>query len=339
MSTWILYFPGSWLPGKLQVLHMLGFLQGFAYGLFLSCIPWFIIGMVNPRAAVPREPAWRWQVIVRYWFLVPAIAFLLWLTSLWGGFGPSLAGWLAGLAAIAVEIPLERRWRRWRAMRAQQRREAEQIASAARRRAALEREQREAGIAVLDPQQPPEGADDVVLALCEAKQRLLDVRRPELATQADRLYTRYAHALDVLGAKFDERELTFERSRGLVAEVCRGAVDNLTAMASQAGGVSGIDAEFVRRRLAREGERLPAGEREALQRRLELVNETERLLRERSALNEAAITTLDDAAVAVARVETGRPQASIATDQALQDLRRFIDKAHSYAHRAQETPR
>lgn len=318
---------------------MLEFLQGFAYGLFLSCIPWFIIGMVNPRLAVATEPAWRWQVFVRYWFLVPVIAFLLWLTSLWGGFGPSLAGWLTGLAAIAIEIPLERQWRRWRARRAQRRLEAEQAAAAARRRAVLEREQREAGIAVLDPGDPPVGADDVVLALCEAKQRLLDVQRPEIATQADRLYTRYTHALDVLGAKFDERELTFERSRGLIAEVSRGAVDNLIAMASQARGVSGIDAEYVRRRLAREGDRLPAGERDALQQRLELVNDTERRLRERAARNEAAITALDDAAVAVARVETGRPQASVATDQALQDLRRFIDKAHSYGHSAQETTR
>lgn len=313
---------------------MLGFLQGFAYGLLVSCIPWFFIGMLNPGVAVPNEPPRRWQVVVRYWFVVPSIAFLLWLTSLWGGFSPTLGGWLTGLAAIAVEVPLERRWRQWRAARAQRRLEAARDAEAERRRAELEREQREAGIAVLDPQRPPAGADDVVLALCEAKRRLLAARRPDLAMQADRVYTRYGRALDVLQAKFDPREVTLERSRGLVAEVCRSAVDTLYAMASLADGVAAIDADFVRRRLQREDSRLPVQEREALRRRLALVDDTERRLGELSARNEAAMTALDHAAVAVARVETDRPQATIAADQALQELRRFIDKAALYGRSA-----
>lgn len=309
---------------------MFGFLQGFAYGLAVSCVPWFVAGMLNPRLAVPTEPPSRWEVVVRYWFVVPFIVFVLWLTSLWGGFSPTLAGWLAGLAAIAVELPVERRWRRWRAARAARRREAARDAEAARQRATLEREARESGVLVLEPARPPVGADDIVLALCEAKQRLLDARRPDLAAQADRLYTRYAHVLDVLGAKFDARELTFERSRGLVAEVCRGALDTLSTMASLARGVAGIDVAFVRRRLEREAAHLSVDERQALHRRLELFEDTERRLRELAARNEAALTALDDTAVAVARVETGRPQARVAADQALQDLRRFADKAALY---------
>lgn len=313
---------------------MLGFLQGFAYGLFLSCFAWFVIGMANPGLAVPDQPARRWQVVVRYWFVIPFIAFMLWLTSLWGGFGPTLGGWLVGLGAIAVGLPLERRWRRWRAAQAERRREAERDAEAARRRAELEREEREAGVAVLDPDRPPVGADDVVRALCESKRRLLEARRPELATQADRLYTRYAHVLDVLGDKFDAREVTFERSRGLVAEVCRGAVDNLNQMASLAAGVAMVDAAYVRRRLDREGHRLPPGEREALRRRLDLVEDTDRRLRELSGRNENALTALDDAAVAVSRVDTGRAQASITAERALDNLRRFADRAELYGRGA-----
>lgn len=313
---------------------MFGFLQGFAYGLAVSCVPWFVVGMLNPRLAVPTDPPSRWEVVVRYWFVVPFIVFVLWLTSLWGGFSPTLVGWLAGLAAIAVELPLERRWRRWRAARAARQREAVRDAEAALERAVLEREARESGVLVLEPARPPVGADDVVLALCEAKQRLLDARRPDLAAQADRLYTRYAHVLDVLGAKFDQRELTFERSRGLVAEVCRGALDTLSTMASLARGVAGIDVAFVRRRLEREAAHLSVDERQALHRRLELFEDTERRLRELAARNEAALTALDDTAVAVARVETSRPQARVAADQALQDLRRFADKAALYGRGA-----
>ena len=311
-------------------MHMFGFLQGFAYGLLVSCLPWFAVGMFDPRLAVPADPPTRWQVIVRYWFAAPFIGFLLWITSLWGGFEPTLGGWLAGLAAIPAEIFVERRWRRWKASKAEREREAARDAEAVRLRAALEREEREAGLRVLDPDDPPADADQIVLGLCAAKRRLLDFRRPDLATQTDRVYSRYAHVLDVIGSKFDQRELTYGRSRELVVEVCRSTLDNLATMTSLVSGVASIDADFVQRRLDRDGERLPAEERQALQRRLQLVNETEDRLRDLLARNELALTALDDTAVSVAALETGRPQARIAADQALQDLRRFVDGAARY---------
>lgn len=312
---------------------MLGFLQGFAYGLFLSCLPWFITGIINPRLALPTEPPRRWQVFLRYGLLTPFIAFILWLTSLWGGFSPSLEGWLVGLAALAVEIPVERRWRRARQRRAARRQQAALDAASAKRQARLEQEQREAGNAVLDPEQPPVGADDLVLALCHAKRELLQVHRPELATQADRLYTRYMRVLETLQNKFDPRELTLGRWQQLIAEVGRGAVDNLKRMASLAKGIDGIDPEYIRRRLSQPNPRLPEAERTALQRRQQLFEETEHQLRELSAANETALTALDDARVAIARIELSRPQANLAADLALQELRRYIDRAKLYEHR------
>lgn len=309
---------------------MLGFLQGFAYGLFFTCLPWFLIGMVSPRHALATLQPDRLQVVVRYWLLVPFIAFLLWLTSLWGGFGPTLPGWLAGLAAIAIELPLERRLRRWWRTRKQRRRDVQHAAEQARKRSEQARAASEAGVTTLDPEHPPADADEVILALCAAKQRLMAVRQPELAVQADRLYSRYRHVMEVLLARFDASELAFERSRTLVAEVCFAGVDNLSAMASQASGVAGVDGDFVRRRLRQEGEHLTVAERVTLKRRLALVEETERHLRDLSARNEAALTALDDAAVAMARIETGRPQASVSTEQALTDLRRFVGRAERY---------
>lgn len=311
---------------------MFGFLQGFAYGLFLSCMPWFITGILKPGLALPTEPPKRLQVVIRYGLLTPFIAFVLWLTSLWGGFSPSLEGWLAGLVAIAVEVPLERRWRRWRRQRAEKRLEARLEAEAARQRALLEQRQRESGNAVLNPEQPPVGADRLVLALCEAKRELLTLHRADLAIQTDRLYTRYSRVLDTLDAKFDPRELTRDRWRELVAEVCHGAIDNLNRMISLSRGIVGVDLDYVRHRLAKAAQ-LPEAERDALQRRLQLVEDTERQLRELSASNEAALTALDDARLAIARIETSRPQASLAADLALQELRRFIDRSELYGHR------
>ncbi|MGB7755143.1 MAG: hypothetical protein WBL23_03670 [Salinisphaera sp.] len=312
---------------------MFDFLQGFSYGLFLSCLPWFLVGMVDPRLAVPIEPPTRWHVVLRYVFGFPFLAFVLWLTSLWGGFSPSFLGWVAGLAALAVEIPAERGWRGWRRRREARRRQALEEARAREARTRSERARRETGVAELDPTSPPPDADDVVLALGRAKGVLLDARRADLAAQADRVYTRYRRVLDLLAAKFDSREVTFDRSRAMVVQVGLTAADNLQAMGSLAAGVVGIDADYVRRRLAETGPRAVADEREALQRRLDLVADTERRLVELSARNETAMTTLDDAVVVMSRVETGRPRADVSAEQALQDLKGFIDKAERYGHK------
>lgn len=310
---------------------MLGFLQGAAYGLFLTCLPWCLIGLASPRLALPTEHPTRWQVVLRYAFLVPFLSLLMWLTSLWGGFDPSLPGWLAGLVGIAVEIPLERRWRRFRARRHKRRLEAMLKAEATRRRAEQARQGREAGVAELDPANPPDDADEVVQALCRAKQGLLEAGREDHAAQVDRLYSRYRHVLGVLGSRFDNSELAHERARSLVEEVCLGAVDNFTAMASQARGVAGLDIDFIRRRLGQEAERLSANETSALRRRLALIEDTERSLRRLAARNEAALTALDDTSVALSRIVTGRPRARIGADQACEELRRFIDGAERYS--------
>lgn len=313
---------------------MLGFLQGFSYGLFMTCLPWLLVGLANPRLAVPLVSPSRWQVIVRYCLLFPFLSVLLWLTSLWGGFSPSLLGWLAGLAAIAVSLPVERRLRSWWGGLRERRRQTQLAREAQRQRAEQERSAYEAGVAILDPAHPPADADDLVRAMCKAKQRLLDVRRPDMAIQADRLYSRYRQVMQVVGGRFDSAELAFERSRELVTEVCLGAVDNLVSMATQASGVMGVDENFVRRRLSRENQ-LSVEERVALKRRLELLESTERRLHQLTARNESALTVLDDTAVALARIETSRPQATLSTDRALEELRRFVDRAERYGRSAE----
>ncbi|MDR5859149.1 cobyrinic acid a,c-diamide synthase [Halomonas eurihalina] len=305
---------------------MLEFLQGAAYGLFLTCPPWCLVGLVNPRLALPTEHPQRWRVLVRYGAVLPFISLLMWLTSLWGGFGPSLWGWLAGLVAIAVGLPLERRWRRWR-MRRQQRR-----FEAARRR---ERARAESGVVELDPSRPPVGADELVQALCRVKGELLGVERPELASRVDRLHGRYRHVNEVLESRFEPGELAFERARSLVEQVSLGAVDDFDAMVDRAKGIRGMDVDYVRSRLAKDAVRLSAEETEALRRRLALIEETEIALRRLAARNEAALTALDDAAVTLSRVVTGRPKAALGAERACDELRRFIEGAERYGQRQQ----
>ena len=313
---------------------MLSFLQGFAYGLMITCTPWLVIGMFNPRLTLPHRHARRWQVVLRYGFILPISSIVLLITSLWGGFNPSLFGWLVGLVAVPIGLYGERRWLSWQATQISRQRQAKRQRAAAERRSAQNHQQRETGLQTLNPQQPPADADDIVRALCASKQRLLAAQRPDLALAADRIYTRYRHVGTVIASKFDPQEMTFERATTLVDQVCRSAVDDLHAMTALAYGTRSIDAEFVRHRLSREAERLAAEERAALQRRLDLVTTTEQRLRELTGRIEAALTALDDAAVAVSAIETARPQASVAADQALHDLRRFSERAPSYNRQA-----
>lgn len=313
---------------------MLDFLQGFSFGLLLSCMPWFMLGMFNPLLALPMQEPSRWQLVLRYWIVAPAIGMLAFTTSLWGGLEPSLAGWLAGLGAIPLEIFVERRWRGFFARRRAERMARQREQESLRMQALLERQQRESGLRVLDVDKLPHDADDTLRALAEVKRRLLGLQRPDVAIQADRLYSRHAHALEVIRSKFDPREITYERSRGLVSEVTRGAVGKLDAMSSLAAGVANIDGAFVRRKLSQLGPDASKDERVALETRLELIDETEGRLRELGGGVEAALTALDDAAVAVSRVDTQRPQASLAADQALAELRRFSEKAEIYGRKA-----
>lgn len=312
---------------------MLGFLQGFSYGLFMTCLPWLLIGLFNPALALPGLTPGRMQVIIRYCLVIPFISMLLWLTSLWGGFSPSLLGWLAGIVAIPVVLPIERTLRGWLARHRTRLQMKQTVSEARKRRAVEERNAYESGVSVLDPTKPPAGADDLVLAMCRAKQSLLDVQRPDLAILSDRLYSRYRHVMNVLGERFHTGELAFDRSRGLVTQVCLGAVDTLTTMASQARGVVSVDGHYVRGRLERESKRLSEEERAALVRRLDLLVETEHRLNKLSARIESALTVLDDTAVAMARIETARPQAAVTTEKALEDLRRFVEGADRYARK------
>ena len=204
-----------------------------------------------------------------------------------------------------------------------------------RQRSDLARARGERDLLTLDPALAPTDADAVVLQLWEVKRELVELRRPDLAVQADRLFTRYHRALDVLDDKFDAREVTYERARGLVGEVGREATAGLGAMVELVHGSAGLDADFVRERLEREAARLNPTEREALRRRLAIADETERRLAEIAAGNEAALTALDDVAVAVARIDTGRSQAGAAgnMEQALQELRRFAERAGLYGRK------
>ena len=134
----------------------------------------------------------------------------------------------------------------------------------------------------------------------------------------------------LLAARFDPAEVTHERAVGLLTEVCRSALDDLQAMARRAESVRDVDGAWVRRRLQSERDTLTAEEHRALERRLELLQETDQELRRIAGRLEAVMTALDDTLVSVARIDTGRGHASVDAEQALQDLQQFSAGAGRY---------
>ncbi|MGO2132619.1 MAG: cobyrinic acid a,c-diamide synthase [Halomonas sp.] len=311
---------------------MLEFLQGASYGLFLSCLPWTLVGLINPELALPDKTAGRLQVLLRYALAAPFISMLMWLTSLWGGFGVSLVGWLAGLVAIAVEIPLERRLRHWYRGWRQRRQDIRIRRHQRQKMAQREQQRRESGLLELDPEHPPQDADEVVLAMWRAKQGLSNAGRKDLAEQVDRLYSRYRHVLTILDERFTPGELAHGRAQQLVVDVCHGAQDNLEAMIAQARGVRGMDVAYIQRRLGSEAARLSASETDALRQRMALIEQTEQSIRQLAARHEQALTALDNAAVSLSRLDTSRPRTAQSAEVACGELRRFVEGAERYRH-------
>lgn len=316
---------------------VISLLSSAGLGLMMSCFPWFLVGMVSPRTVLPYAKPNRWQVFFRYWVGLPLVGVLaITEARVLGDPDFSLIGFGLGAAATFGLLRLERMvLGRWAVLRARRRQAQEEAARRDEERLARDAWMEDFGLdTMLDPANPPRGADDVVKALVEGKRRLLDARREDLALQADRLYARYGHVLSVLSSKFDTSEITFGRSYGLVAEVAKGAADNLNAMASLARGVAGVDADYARKRLARGGATLSPDETEALRRRIDLVEGTDKRLADLAGRNEVILTALIDAAVGIANVETEQAQASVAAETALQDLRRFVDRAEQYGRSA-----
>jgi len=304
---------------------ILELLRGFAFGLFLSCPAWFLIGMMEPRNALEEEPYTRTRVILRTWFILPFIAVIAGLTSLWGD-GASLAGWVLGLGGYGGWLLGHKRLRAFRANRRRARERAETEAREAVRRRLEAEQAKEAGAAL--PKDRPRDGDAVVDGLWEAKQRLLRHGLGDAARQADRLYGRYRHVLGILAERFEPGEVSHERYRGLLPQVCYTAIDTLAAMEGLKAAVAAVDVDYVRRRLGTPS--LGADERQALEERLTMVEDTDRRLAAMAGANERAITALDHAAVTLGGVRTKRGKAAVDAPTALADLQTYLDQAEKF---------
>lgn len=299
---------------------MLSFLQGFSIGLALMCGPWLLTGLFNPALVLPGGRAERIRVIKRYALVLPFLCLLLGLTSLWGGFGPSLAGWLAGLGILFVWVPGERSIRRaierFKQRQQQKRANNEQRAW-----------QQERTTTSLDLDEAIAQTDPLVGRLQRVKQQLKQVELD--VAQPDRFYTRYIKLKTLLEQRFEPGELAIQRANTLIQDVYNSAIRRLQHQADLQQQCLALDPEFIRRKL--DNPATAESERIALQARWGLVDNIYKQQAQLQADNEKTLTALDTTSMALMQLQTQDPGISD-TDKVMQALELFNQRVSRYEY-------
>ena len=299
---------------------MLSFLQGFSIGLALMCGPWLLTGLLNPALVLPGGRAERIRVIKRYALALPFLCFLLGLTSLWGGFGPSLAGWLTGLGILFIWVPVERGVRRY-IERFKQRQHEKRV------KAEQKAWQQERATTSLDLDDAIAQADPLVGKLQRVKQQL---RQVELdVSQPDRFYTRYIKLKTLLEQRFEPGELAIQRANTLIQDVYNSAIRRLQHQADLQQQCQALDPEFIRRKL--DNPATAQSERDALQARWALVDNIYQQQAQLQAENEKTLTALDTTSMALMQLQT-QDSGITDTDKVMQALELFNQRVSRYEY-------
>jgi hypothetical protein len=299
---------------------MLSFLQGFAIGLALMCGPWLVTGLLNPALVLPGGRAERIRVIKRYALVLPFLCFLLGLTSLWGGFGPSLAGWLSGLGILFVWVPGERGIRRY-IERFKQRQHEKRV------KAEQRAWQQERATTSLDLDDAIAQADPLVGKLQSVKQKLRQVQMD--VSQPDRFYTRYIKLKTLLEQRFEPGELAIQRANTLIQDVYNSAIRRLQHQADLQQQCLALDPEFIRRKL--DNPATAQSERDALQARWALVDNIYQQQAQLQADNEKTLTALDTTSMALMQLQT-QDSGITDADKVMQALELFNQRVSRYEY-------
>ncbi len=212
---------------------MLNFLQGFAIGLVIMSGPWLLAGLFKPEWVLPDIKPNRFKVFLRYGMAIPFTSFLLGLTSLWGGFGPSLIGWLSGLVALFVAVPIERRIRHYLHKRRLKRsfmNNREQVDVNLERDAALS------------------DTDDIIKQLNSVR-----IQLTKLSVEVDlpeRFYSRYTKLQTVLSKRFQKEELAMQRSQSLIKDVYQSTLKQMGSFLDIHQQLSLLDLAYIQRQLS-----------------------------------------------------------------------------------------
>ncbi len=153
--------------------------------------------------------------------------------------------------------------------------------------------------------------------------------------QLDRLQSKLDSLRRLLTEKFQQGELSYGRFLGAAEQVQMGGFDNLRQMVSLLQSVSGIDLEYLEKRL-RQLDKLAdlseadRKERDTLLRRRQLRNSQLEQVNELLVTNEEAMTAIQETAAAVAAMSAGRPLAKGDLETAIAQLQQVAARAKHY---------
>ncbi|SFB86674.1 hypothetical protein SAMN05660443_0619 [Marinospirillum celere] len=305
------------------------FLQGMALGLFMISPVMLMLGIYNPGWVLPkhRNPG-RFRVIGTYAFMLPVISFFLGVSTFWGGFGPTLLGWLTGvLMPVMIKLLVDAGYEQ--ELNAQRRKTQDDLAE--KRKQAAMQENQERGTSELKASHLTRQDDPLLHRLAALKEILRGypqlLEKPLYLQQPDRFYSRYLQLANLLARRFQPDEITARRLRQLALRSLQYAVDRFEAMEPLLGSLQGLDQEYVKRRL--QGARHQA-EKQALEDRQRLIEQLHNRLLELMAENEMALTTLDTTLTSLASINTDQRGGTEAANQALNELKRFSEQLNEY---------
>ena len=212
---------------------MLTFLQGFAIGLAIMSGPWLLAGLFKPEWVLPDLRPNRFKVFLRYGMAIPFASLLLGLTSLWGGFGPSLLGWISGLGALFLAVPAERRIRRFLFQRQAQR---------------SSKQQREQLDVNLERDAEDTHADQIIKQLNAIRAQLVKLKIH--VEVPERFYSRYAKLQAVLSKRFQAEELAMQRSQTLLKDVYKSSLKQMDSFIDIHQQLQLLDLNYIQRQLS-----------------------------------------------------------------------------------------
>ncbi|MCB1741653.1 MAG: hypothetical protein KDK91_14865 [Gammaproteobacteria bacterium] len=150
-------------------------------------------------------------------------------------------------------------------------------------------------------------------------------------TQLRMLGEKRATLAEVLRRRMSSGELTYGRYLSSAEQVYLSALDNLQDIIVALTSVASIDSDYIDKRLRELGHAQDGPEVITLRERQALLHRQHERVDELYAQNEAAMTVLTNAAVALAGARTRRGQASLDAQTAIRELELLAGRAGDYA--------
>ena len=178
-------------------------------------------------------------------------------------------------------------------------------------------------------------AERVKDSIHNLKRDLTSVNSKEGLKQLTRLQDKYTTFQELLRAKLNKNELTYDRYLGMTEQVYLAGLDNLNSVAGIMKSISAMDIEHIEarsRELAQITAPNSAEEKElaALQARLQLRSTQQQKIGTLLSQNEEAMTTMDRLMAALAEMDSGLSRASMDMESAMQELERLARRAKEY---------